>query len=106
MSARSGPGIGRVTPTDIERLPDEGIQCLCDLFRMIEEGLSWPWRVTCVVGKLLGKKSGGGRVIGLIAMLCRVWSMAGEEQMKERSAIQAETDHWGAAIAGSSALRE
>eukprot|EP00959_Pyramimonas_sp_CCMP1952_P148013 3097393-Pyramimonas_sp.AAC.1 len=73
---------------------------------MIEEGLSWPWQVMCVVGKLLGKKSGGDRVIGLIAMLCRVWSMAREVQMKEWSALQAETDHWDAAIAGNCALRE
>eukprot|EP00959_Pyramimonas_sp_CCMP1952_P263316 5506274-Pyramimonas_sp.AAC.1 len=61
MKARAGLGIDRLSPTDMERLPDEGIQCLCDLFRMIEEGPSWPWQVMCVVGKLLGKKSGGDR---------------------------------------------
>eukprot|EP00959_Pyramimonas_sp_CCMP1952_P251040 5246873-Pyramimonas_sp.AAC.1 len=44
MKARAGLGIDRLSPTDIERLPDEGIQCLCDLFHMIEEGLSWPWQ--------------------------------------------------------------
>eukprot|EP00959_Pyramimonas_sp_CCMP1952_P206611 4320662-Pyramimonas_sp.AAC.1 len=83
MKPRAGLGIYRLTPVDFQRLPDEGIQALCDLFLLIEQGLSWPWQSLCIVGKLLGNKSGGDRVIGLIAMLARVWSMAREVEMKE-----------------------
>eukprot|EP00959_Pyramimonas_sp_CCMP1952_P431307 9033216-Pyramimonas_sp.AAC.1 len=57
-----------------------------------------------VVGRLLAEKSGGDRVIGLIAMPCRVWSLAREPCAREWSASL--TASWDAAIAGNSALRE
>eukprot|EP00959_Pyramimonas_sp_CCMP1952_P454374 9469806-Pyramimonas_sp.AAC.1 len=71
---------------------------------MIEEGLSWPWHVTCMIGGLLAKRSGGDRVIGLLPTLCRAWSMAREVQMKEWSSLQG--DDRDAAVAGNSALKE
>eukprot|EP00959_Pyramimonas_sp_CCMP1952_P235834 4928489-Pyramimonas_sp.AAC.1 len=61
MKPRAGLGIDRLSPSGFQRLPDDGIQALCDLFRLIEQGLSWPWQSLCIVGKLLGKKSGGDR---------------------------------------------
>eukprot|EP00959_Pyramimonas_sp_CCMP1952_P336221 7040362-Pyramimonas_sp.AAC.1 len=60
MKARAGMGVDRLSPTDFARLPDEGLRELCDLYRMVEEGLTWPWQVMRVLDRLLGKKSGGG----------------------------------------------
>eukprot|EP00959_Pyramimonas_sp_CCMP1952_P242861 5076517-Pyramimonas_sp.AAC.1 len=40
----------------------------------------------CAVGKLLGKKSGGDRVIGLIAMLCLVHGQGGADDGVARPA--------------------
>eukprot|EP00959_Pyramimonas_sp_CCMP1952_P129505 2708204-Pyramimonas_sp.AAC.1 len=78
MKARAGLGVDRLSPTDFERLPQEGLQDTCDLFAMVEEGLTWPWQVMCMIGGLLAKRSGGDRVTGLLPMLCRAWSMARE----------------------------
>eukprot|EP00959_Pyramimonas_sp_CCMP1952_P114766 2399296-Pyramimonas_sp.AAC.1 len=74
------------------------------LYSAIEECKTWPWQTMMVVGRLLANKSGGDRVIGLIAMLCRVWSLAREPCAREWSASL--TSSWDAAIAGNSALRE
>ena len=59
MKAKAGLGIDRLSPVDVERLPDAALEELCDLYHMIEEGLSWPWQVLTCVGRLLGKKAGG-----------------------------------------------
>eukprot|EP00959_Pyramimonas_sp_CCMP1952_P154621 3234696-Pyramimonas_sp.AAC.1 len=86
-------GIDRLSPLDFERLPDEALAELCMLYPAM-----------VVVGRLLAKKPGGDRVIGLIAMLCRVWNIAREPCAREWSASL--TSASDAAIAGNSALRE
>eukprot|EP00959_Pyramimonas_sp_CCMP1952_P309315 6473240-Pyramimonas_sp.AAC.1 len=76
MKGKAGMGIDRLSPLDFERLPGEALAELCTLYSAIEECKTWPWQTMMVVGRLLAKKSGGDRVIGLIAMLCRVWGLA------------------------------
>ena len=66
-----------------------------DFVTMVGEGASLPRQVTRAVGKLLGKKSGGDRAIGLIAMLCRARPAASETQMKGRSSAQTHRARWG-----------
>eukprot|EP00959_Pyramimonas_sp_CCMP1952_P293161 6131345-Pyramimonas_sp.AAC.1 len=78
MKGKAGMGIDRLSPLDVERLPDVAIAELCSLYAAIEERKTWPWQTMLVVGRLLAKKSGGDRVIGLIAMFCRIWSLARE----------------------------
>eukprot|EP00959_Pyramimonas_sp_CCMP1952_P103458 2163664-Pyramimonas_sp.AAC.1 len=56
------------------------------------------------LGRLLPKKSGGDRVIGLLTMLTRVWSLAREEDV--RSWSSSAEPALGAAVRGNSALRE
>eukprot|EP00959_Pyramimonas_sp_CCMP1952_P391121 8196628-Pyramimonas_sp.AAC.1 len=62
---------------------------------MAEQGMSWPWQLLTGIGRLLAKRGGGDRVIGLVTMICRVWSMAREEQMRQWSSDSA--PHWDAA---------
>eukprot|EP00959_Pyramimonas_sp_CCMP1952_P417218 8741351-Pyramimonas_sp.AAC.1 len=58
-----------------------------------------------VVGKLLAKKTVGQfRVIGLICMICRVWSLA-REPVVQSWATSSQPDG-DAAVKGNSALRE
>eukprot|EP00959_Pyramimonas_sp_CCMP1952_P206622 4320886-Pyramimonas_sp.AAC.1 len=63
MRPKAGLGIDQMSPLDFDRLPDCAVAELCELYRLVEEGLSWPWQVLTVVGRPLGKKSGGDRVI-------------------------------------------
>eukprot|EP00959_Pyramimonas_sp_CCMP1952_P056290 1175762-Pyramimonas_sp.AAC.1 len=72
-------GLDRLSPIDLERLPDAALTELAQLYNMFEECQTWPWQLMGVVGKLLAKKTVGQfRVIGLICMICRVWSLARE----------------------------
>ena len=72
-----------MSPVDVERLPDSALEEARGLCRLVEEGLAWPWQAMAAVGRLLGKKSGGDRVMGLLATFCRLWSMAREGQMRQ-----------------------
>eukprot|EP00959_Pyramimonas_sp_CCMP1952_P406773 8525851-Pyramimonas_sp.AAC.1 len=83
MKGKAGMGIDRVSPLGFGRLPDEALAELCRLCSAIEECKIWPWQTTMAVGRLLAKRSGGDRVVGLIAMLCRVWSLAREPCARE-----------------------
>eukprot|EP00959_Pyramimonas_sp_CCMP1952_P015952 337208-Pyramimonas_sp.AAC.1 len=97
MKARAGMGIDRLSPLDFERLPDCAIEDLVNLFSAIEASLTWPWQSLIVIGRLLAKKSGGDRVIGLVAMLCRVWSLAREFHAKAWASDTSPS--WDAAVA-------
>ena len=59
MKAKAGLGVDQLSPLDMERLPFAGLVELTALLNACEECCSWPWQVLLVVGKLLGKKSGG-----------------------------------------------
>ena len=93
-----------MTALDFERLPDSGLAELVELLHAAEACGSWPWQVLLVIGRLLGKKSGGERVIGLLSMLTRVWSQARELEVKQWGAASA--PEWDAAVPGNSALHE
>eukprot|EP00959_Pyramimonas_sp_CCMP1952_P105185 2198869-Pyramimonas_sp.AAC.1 len=72
---------------------------------MFEECQTWPRQLMGVVGGLLPKKAEGQfRVLGLICMICRVWSMA-REPVVQQWASDSQPD-WNAAVKGNSALRE
>eukprot|EP00959_Pyramimonas_sp_CCMP1952_P266738 5576813-Pyramimonas_sp.AAC.1 len=85
MKARAGQGTDQMSPVDIQRLPDEGIEQLTSLFEACEAQLTWPWQAPMVLGRPLPKKSGGDSVIGLLAMLTRVWPLAREEDVRSWS---------------------
>ena len=104
MKAKAGLGVDQLSPLDMERLPFAGLVELTALFNACEECCSWPWQVPRVVGKLLGKKSGGDRVIGLMSMFSRTWPFARQDNV--RSWSQVCEPAWDAAVAGNSALRE
>eukprot|EP00959_Pyramimonas_sp_CCMP1952_P061463 1284498-Pyramimonas_sp.AAC.1 len=63
MRPKAGLGIDQMSPLDFGWLPDCAVAELCELYRLVEEGLAWPWQMLTVIGRLLGKKSGGDRVI-------------------------------------------
>eukprot|EP00959_Pyramimonas_sp_CCMP1952_P463442 9484926-Pyramimonas_sp.AAC.1 len=104
MKPKAGLGCDQMSPLDFERLPDAGLEQLCQLFLLIEEELMWPWQIVVTIGRLLGKKSGGDRIIGLISMINRLWSSSREDQMRAWAVQSA--PHWDAAVAQNSALRE
>eukprot|EP00959_Pyramimonas_sp_CCMP1952_P119653 2501920-Pyramimonas_sp.AAC.1 len=76
MRASAGHGIDQFTQLDLERLPYAALESSCQFFTACEQALTWPWQVLAVLGKLLAKKSEGDRVIGLLCMVCRPWSLA------------------------------
>eukprot|EP00959_Pyramimonas_sp_CCMP1952_P095115 1989012-Pyramimonas_sp.AAC.1 len=105
MEARAGQGIDRLSQLDLERLPDEALSELAELFNMFEECQTWPWQLMGVLGRLLPLKAEGQfRVIGLIRVLCRVWSLAREPVVQ--SWAQADQPGWDAAVRGNSSLKE
>eukprot|EP00959_Pyramimonas_sp_CCMP1952_P244608 5113125-Pyramimonas_sp.AAC.1 len=57
-----------------------------------------------VIGRLLPKKVSGDRVIGLISMLSRVWSMSREPWVRSWSSRS--EPHWDAAVRSNSSLGE
>eukprot|EP00959_Pyramimonas_sp_CCMP1952_P248995 5205088-Pyramimonas_sp.AAC.1 len=61
MKARAGQGVDQLSPADMKRLPREGLLQLVQLFQACEARIAWPWQVLLVIGRLLGKKSGGDR---------------------------------------------
>eukprot|EP00959_Pyramimonas_sp_CCMP1952_P241868 5055622-Pyramimonas_sp.AAC.1 len=79
MKSRAGLGIDRLTPLDSERLPDCALDELAGIFETIEATCTWPWQLLVVLGRLLPKKSSGDRVIGLMAMVTRLWSLSRDE---------------------------
>ena len=104
MKPRSGKGLDRLSPTDLDRLPEEALSSLASLFMMIGECCTWPWQLLPVLGRLLPKKSSGDRIIGLVCLLCRVWPMIREPIVKSLSRDSCPS--WDAAIEGNSALKE
>eukprot|EP00959_Pyramimonas_sp_CCMP1952_P068875 1437691-Pyramimonas_sp.AAC.1 len=95
MKPRAGLGVDRLTPCDMERLPDQGLEVLASLPNSIEHLLAWPAQTMLAIGRLLPKKVSGGRVISLISMLSRVWSMSREPWVRSWSSRS--EPHWGAA---------
>eukprot|EP00959_Pyramimonas_sp_CCMP1952_P135188 2828943-Pyramimonas_sp.AAC.1 len=65
MRPRAGQGVDRLSPVDIERLPPEGLDELAQLLNDAEACLTWPWQLPLTIGRMLEKKSGGDRIIGL-----------------------------------------
>lgn len=104
MKKRTGLGIDMLSPTDIERLPPLGKQAVAMHFDLVETQLSWAWQMLMVRCAAIGKKPGGERLIGILAMLQRVWSKCREPVAKEWSF--AINPFWDAAVAGNSPLRE
>eukprot|EP00959_Pyramimonas_sp_CCMP1952_P118862 2485054-Pyramimonas_sp.AAC.1 len=100
MKSKTGLGVDRVSPGDLERLPDVGLGVLADLLNCVESLLAWPAQTLVVIGELLPKKASGDRIIGLISMLGRVRSKAREPWAQQWTA-DAEPS-WDAAVKGNS----
>eukprot|EP00959_Pyramimonas_sp_CCMP1952_P439803 9207641-Pyramimonas_sp.AAC.1 len=64
-----------MTPADFARLPDSALAELAILFEACEQYGCWPGQVLLIIGRMLMKKTSGDRIIGLVSMLGRVWSM-------------------------------
>eukprot|EP00959_Pyramimonas_sp_CCMP1952_P332812 6969267-Pyramimonas_sp.AAC.1 len=80
MRAKTGLGADRLSPLDVERPPQAGLEELAELVNVCEATLTWPHQTQLVIGKLLPKKVEGDRAIGLISMIGRVWSGIREQQ--------------------------
>eukprot|EP00959_Pyramimonas_sp_CCMP1952_P134833 2821573-Pyramimonas_sp.AAC.1 len=93
-----------MTPTDFERLPDSALAELAILFEACELHGCWPGQVLLIIGRMLTKKVSGDRIIGLVAMFGRVWSMIREPLVRTWSTSAEQ--QWDAAIRGNSSLRE
>eukprot|EP00959_Pyramimonas_sp_CCMP1952_P086519 1809726-Pyramimonas_sp.AAC.1 len=104
MKPRAGLGVDRLTPMDVQRLPLSARAELVDFYNQVEDQLTWPWQLLIVEGRLLPKKAQGDRVIGILCMVCRIWSMIREDIMKPWTIDSSES--WDAALAGNAALRE
>eukprot|EP00959_Pyramimonas_sp_CCMP1952_P319638 6688304-Pyramimonas_sp.AAC.1 len=59
-------------------MPDIALTGLSQLYAVIEETLVWPVQLGLTSGRLLPKKVSGDRVIGLLSMIARIWSLARE----------------------------
>eukprot|EP00959_Pyramimonas_sp_CCMP1952_P376284 7881781-Pyramimonas_sp.AAC.1 len=75
MKAEAGMGIDQLSPIDVERLPESGMHDLAQLYEAIEGPLTWPRQKMACIWRLLPKKSSGDRVIGLLPIFCRIWSL-------------------------------
>eukprot|EP00959_Pyramimonas_sp_CCMP1952_P438394 9178109-Pyramimonas_sp.AAC.1 len=82
MKPRAELGVDRLTPADVQGLPQSARAELVDFSNQVEEQLTWPWQLLVVEGRLLPKKAQGDRVIGLICMICRIWPLIREDTMK------------------------
>ena len=82
MKPMAGLGIDGLTPLDMQRLPPEGHDALAKLLNTIEEVGTWPTQLLVVLGRLLPKKSGGDRIIGILGMVRRTWSLVREEHTR------------------------
>eukprot|EP00959_Pyramimonas_sp_CCMP1952_P013939 294860-Pyramimonas_sp.AAC.1 len=85
MKTKAGLGVDRLTPIDFERLPDSALEELSGIYEAIEASVSWPWQLLVCLGRLLPKKSSGDRVIGILPMFCRLWSLARDDLSKQWS---------------------
>eukprot|EP00959_Pyramimonas_sp_CCMP1952_P333677 6987959-Pyramimonas_sp.AAC.1 len=104
MKGRAGMGVDMLSPLDFERLPDEALAELVLLYQACECHLVWPGQILLILGRLLPKKSNGDRIIGLVSMVGRLWSLIRKPYVRSWSA-SAEA-HWDAAVRGNSSLRE
>eukprot|EP00959_Pyramimonas_sp_CCMP1952_P278780 5828887-Pyramimonas_sp.AAC.1 len=93
-----------MTPTDFERLPDSALAELAIRFEACELYGCWPGQVSLIIGRMLPKKVSGDRIIGLVAMLGRVWSMIREPLVRTWST--ATEQQWDAAIRGNPVLEK
>ena len=95
MRPRTGRGVDQMTPLDFERLPDAALQEMVHMLCQAEAVASWPRQVLLVVGRLLGKKSGGERVIEVFSMFTRCWSVLREAAMRDWSPPPPPPPHLG-----------
>eukprot|EP00959_Pyramimonas_sp_CCMP1952_P206442 4317403-Pyramimonas_sp.AAC.1 len=71
---------------------------------MIEAELVWPRQTMITLGRLLPKKTEGDRLIGLLSMFSRLWSLIREPVIRQWSDSSA--PYWDTAAKGNAALRE
>eukprot|EP00959_Pyramimonas_sp_CCMP1952_P019987 422304-Pyramimonas_sp.AAC.1 len=55
MKPEAGLGCDQMSAIGFERLPDAGLEQLCRLDCLIEEGLAWPRQFAVTVGRLFGR---------------------------------------------------
>eukprot|EP00959_Pyramimonas_sp_CCMP1952_P196134 4100583-Pyramimonas_sp.AAC.1 len=104
MKASTGQGVDFLSPVDLERLPDTALAELALLFTACEACLCWPGQLLLILGGMLPKKVQGDRIIGLVPLLGRLWSLIREPLVRGWSAETEE--RWDAAARGNSSVRE
>ena len=103
MPAGTGHGIDTFGPRDVARLPLQARTMFLHLLRMVEYYRAWPLQTLVVIAACIPKKLAGDRVIGLMAMLSRIWSKSRDSFMGTFNFESA--PFWDTAIKGSSPLR-
>ena len=74
--ARTGLGADHISPRALDRLSDETLSGLCQLYAAIEVLGDWPLLANLLLIVLLPKPDGGRRPIGLFPTFIRVWMRA------------------------------
>jgi len=96
-------GPDHLSPKELRRLPNEGVEALLHLYRQMEKGICVPEVFKQALVALLGKPGGGERPIALMPMLYRVWMrlrknlVTGWDDKKH--------EFWDTAVKGSSPLQ-
>eukprot|EP00959_Pyramimonas_sp_CCMP1952_P418905 8775176-Pyramimonas_sp.AAC.1 len=96
-------GLDVLGPGSIRRLPDIARVQLLQLMHYCERERAWPRQCSIARRVTAGKPRGGGRVLGLIACVPKLWGKC--LAAPSESWPLGLADHWGTAIRGSSALR-
>eukprot|EP00959_Pyramimonas_sp_CCMP1952_P115199 2408092-Pyramimonas_sp.AAC.1 len=78
MKASTGQGIDFLSPVDLERLPDTGLAELALLYTACEACLRWPGQLPLILGRAPPEKVHKFRIIGLVPLLGRLWSLIRE----------------------------
>ena len=76
---------------------------MVDLLHDIERNLAWPWQLMGQLVVLLGKPTGGERLIALLQFTLRLWLRC--RRPLTRQWAKSQMAHWDHALANSSALR-
>eukprot|EP00959_Pyramimonas_sp_CCMP1952_P391202 8198264-Pyramimonas_sp.AAC.1 len=74
MRPRSGQGVDRLSPFDVERLPSEGLDEWIHLLNTAEACLTWPWQLVLPIGRMLEQTSREIRNQSLVGMIPCIWS--------------------------------
>ncbi len=71
---KTGVGVAGITPSDFEALDDAGIEACIDVMMACESVGYIPRAIALVIVRMIPKKDGGRRPIGLLPSMYRIWA--------------------------------